>query len=142
MQVSKQFLLDAVGLILTISLILTGVRLYRKAEQAVGILEKRQSRQLQNLEEYEVVKYEGYYIDGTTVLGYIRNLVGNYDLPVTVTTGKGTFRITERSQCANLRNKDSEQYINPLGTYLCEVLRDENSAIVGASLVYFERGEK
>lgn len=142
MQISKQFLIEAVGLILTVSLILTGVRLYQRANRAVVMMEQRQDRQFQQMEEYEIVKYEGYSIDGTTAIAYIKYLVGTYGLPVTVTTAGGTFQVAERLQYANLRNMESEQYINPLGKFDCEVLRDENSAIVGAALVYCKEGEK
>ena len=136
MQISRQFLIDAVGLLLTVSLILMGMKLYQKAERAAGILEERQNRQLQELEEYEIVKYEGYSIGGTTALAYIKNLVGNYGLPVTVTTASGTFQVTERSQYGNMRDMESEQYINPLEKFSCELLRDENDAIMGALLLY------
>lgn len=142
MQISKQFLIEAVGLILTVSLILTGVRLYQRASRVVTMMEQRQDRQFQQMEEYEIIKYEGCSIDGTTAVAYIKHLVGTYGLPVTVTTVDGTFQIAERLQYVNLRNMESDQYINPLGRFNCEVLRDENSAIIGASLVYCKEGEK
>lgn len=142
MHISKQFLIEAVGLILTVSLILTGVRLYQRANSVVTIIEQRQDRQLQQMEEYEIVKYEGCAIDGITAVAYIKHLVGTYGLPVTITTAGGTFQVAGRLQYANLRDMQSEQYINPLGRFQCEVLRDENSAIVGASLMYCKEGEK
>lgn len=142
MQISKQFLLEAVGLILTVSLILTGVRLYQRANSAVTMMERRQDEQFRQMEEYEIVKYEGCSIDGTTAVAYIKHLVGTYGIPVTVTTAGGTFQIAEHLQYGNLRNMESEQYINPLGKFACEVLRDENSAIIGASLVYCKEGER
>lgn len=142
MHISKQFLIEAVGLILTVSLIMTGVRLYQRANHAVMAMEQQQNRRFQQMEEYEIVKYEGCSIDGTTAVAYIKHLVGTYGLPVTVTTADGTFQIEERLQYANLRNMESGQYINPLGRFQCEVLRDENSAIIGALLMYCREGEK
>lgn len=142
MHISKQFLIEAVGLILTVSLILTGVKLYQRANRMVTIMGQRQNKQIQQMEEYEIVKYEGSVIDGTTAVAYIKYLVGTYGLPVTITTAGGTFQVAGHLQYANLRNMESEQYINPLGRFQCEVFRDENSAIIGASLMYCKEGEK
>ena len=104
MQISKQFLIEAVGLILTVSLILTGVRLYQRANRAVVMMEQRQDRQFQQMEEYEIVKYEGCSIAGTTAIAYIKHLVGTYGLQVTVTPAGGKCQVEERLQYVNLRN--------------------------------------
>lgn len=138
MQVSKQFLLEAVGLTLTVAVIFTGVRIYNRASQIIQIIEQRQEQQLQYLEEYEIIRYDGNCIIGSTAISYIKEMVGRYGLPITVTTGAGKFEITDSSQYAALRNLESEYYINPLGQFRCRVERDENEGIQGILLDYVE----
>lgn len=141
MQISKQFLLDAVGLVLTVSLIMTGVHLFRRTERTIQKMQYRQTRQLETLEEYDAVKYDGYQVDGATAFHYVKNMVGDYGIPITITTVAGSVRITERSQYASMRDTESKAYLNPFEQFLCEVQRDENDAIVGANLTSVGKGE-
>ena len=64
-----------------------------------------------------------------TAIGYIKRMIGTYDLPVHVVTVSGEFTISEQAQCVNLRDIKSEQYINPMAKYKCEVVRNENEVI-------------
>jgi len=62
-------------------------------------------------------------------------------LPVYVVTTKGEFTISDDLQYGNLRNVDSEQYINPMGKYRCEVIRDENKVITNIKIQAEKDGE-
>ena len=129
MHISKEFLLEAVGLSLVVALILISMQIFQRAVKVTTLLEQNQEQQLRKLEEYEIVKYDGLQIDGMTAISYIKKMTGTYGIPVQVATEKGIFKVREQSQYSSLRDIDSEQYINPLMKYRCEVVRDENEVI-------------
>ncbi len=129
MHVSKEFLMEAVGLALLVALIFVSMQLFQRATKITTILGEGQEQRLSELEEYEIVQFEGLLIDGMTAVSYIKKMVGTYELPVTVVTAAEEFKVTDRSQYDGLRDTESGQYINPLAKYRCEVVRDENEVI-------------
>jgi len=129
MHISKEFLLEAVGLSMVVALILISMQIFQRAVKITTLLELDQEQQIVMLEEYEIVKYDGLQMDGMTVISYIKKMTGTYGLPVHVVTTKGEFTVSEKSQYADIRNIDSELYINPLAKYRCEVMRNENEVI-------------
>lgn len=141
MSVSKEFLMEAVGLSLLVALLLISMQLFQRAIKITSLLEENQEQQILALEEYEIVKYEGLQIDGLTAINYIKRMTGTYGLPVTVATELGEFRVTERSECAQLRDISSEKYVNPMMLFGCEVCRDENGVITEVKLCMKKEGE-
>ena len=104
-------------------------------------MERKQEETISNLEEYELVKYDDMLIDGITALGYIKNVVGEYHITVIVEEKQRKFSITERDEFGQLRDVDSEKYINPYGFYQCKVIRNENDVITEINLVREQEGE-
>ncbi len=141
MQVSKEFLIEAFGLSLLVALILVSVHLFQRGTRLTSMLEENQEQQIVRLEEYEIVKYDGLWIDGMTAVNYIKTMIGVYELPVGVSTAKGSFTVTKQEDYANLRDTDSELYINPLEKYRCEIQRDENGEICKVKLMAETEGE-
>ena len=129
MRVSKEFLLEAVGMSLLVALILIGMQLFQRATKLTTLLEREQEQKIAVLEEYEIVRYDGLLVDGMTAVSYIKKMTGTYDLPVTVVTEKGEFVIKEAVEYTELRNSSSERYMNPLAKYRCEIIRNENEVI-------------
>lgn len=129
MQVSKEFLMEAVGLALLVALILISMQIFQRAVKITSLLEEGQEQKISELEEYEIVQYDGLQIDGMTAISYIKKMVGTYQMPVQVCNEKGNFMISDRSGYEKLRNVNSENYINPLAKYRCTVVRDENEVI-------------
>lgn len=129
MHISKEFLLEAVGLSLVVALILISMQIFQRAVKITSLLEKDQEQRIVELEEYEIVKYDGLQIDGMTVVSYVKKMIGTYDLPIRIISEEGEFTVSERSQCASLRDTTSKQYVNPFAKYWCEVIRDENEVI-------------
>ena len=130
MRVSKEFLMEAVSLSLLVALILISVQMFQRANKITLLLEEGQEQKIQELEEYEIVRYDGMEIDGVTAIGYIKTLVGTYQIPTNVTTQKNTFIVNDKGEYSSLRDPNSDKYIFPLSLYLCEVIRDENGSIV------------
>lgn len=135
MNISKEFLMEAVGLSLLVALILIGMQLFQKTIKITTFLEKQQEQKIAELEEYEVVKYDELVIDGITAIGYIKKVVGDYELPVIIEESQRKFSITECTEFCLLRDMDSEKYISPYVTYQCKVIRDENDVITKIRLV-------
>lgn len=129
MSISKEFLMEAVGLALLVALLFIGVQMFQRATKIAALLEEGQERQISELEEYEIVKYDGLSVDGLTAVSYIKRMTGNYELPVKVVTKTKEFVVSDRSECSELRDINSMKYIPPLVKYRCEVRRDENGAI-------------
>lgn len=129
MHISKEFLLEAVGLSMVVMLILISMQIFQRAVKITALIEKEQEKQLVELEEYEITKYDGLLIDGMTVISYIKKVNGAYKLPVHVSVINGEFTVSDQDQYENLRNTASGQYINPLAKYRCQVIRNENEVI-------------
>ena len=129
MHVSKEFLMEAVGLSLLVALILISVQMFQRAVKITSLLEEGQEQRISELEEYEIVKYDGLQIDGMTAISYIKRMTGTYGLPVNLSTTMGEFVLSGEYEYEELRNIASEKYINPLAKYRCEIVRDENEVI-------------
>ena len=56
MQVSKEFLLEAVGLSLLVGLLLLGVKLFDRAYSLMTWFETEQEKQLEKMQEYEITQ--------------------------------------------------------------------------------------
>ena len=141
MRISREFLQEAVGLSLLVALILISVQLFQRATKLTTLLEERQEQKIAELEEYEIVKYDGLFVDGMTAISYIKKMVGTYGIRVNVTTVKGNFTVTGTEDYGALRNPASENYVNPLAKYLCKTVRDENGVISGIRICVEKEGE-
>lgn len=135
MHISKEFLMEAVGMSLLVALILIGVQMFQRAIKITALLEKEQEQKIIELEEYEIVKYDDLKIDGMTAVNYIKKMIGTYELPVYVEEEERAFLLTRREEFDGLRDMDSGKYISPLVTYRCEVIRDENEVITSIRLI-------
>lgn len=129
MQISKEFLLEAFGLSLLVAFLLISVQIFQRTTKITDLVKEEQEQQIIKLEEQEITQYDGLYLDGMAVISYIKNVVGNYELPVTVTTERTTYVVNDAQLYSQLRLTESEYYINPLALYFCEVIRDENDSI-------------
>lgn len=141
MQVSKEFLIEAVGLSILVALLLISMQLFQRAAKISTLIEKEQMTQISELEEYEIVKFEGMVVDGITAINYIKRMTGVYELSVNIITEKGEFMISELEECAELRNINSDKYMQPLAKYCCGLIRDENKVITKIKIEVIKEGE-
>ncbi len=141
MNISKEFLLEAVGLSLLVALILVGMQMFQRTIKITALIEKSQEQTISDLEEYEIVKYEEMLIDGITAFGYIKNVVGEYHIPISIEDKQKKFSVTQREEFGELRDIDSEKYLNPYAWFRCKVVRDENGVITQVNLVREQEGE-
>ena len=141
MHVSKEFLLEAVGLSLLVALLLISMQLFQRATKITTLMGQGQEQRIVEIEEYEIIKYDGLAMDGMTAINYIKRMIGTYKLPVKVITMNGEFLIEERTECEELRDIASEKYMNPMLTYRCMVQRDENFVISEIEIRLEKEGE-
>ena len=135
MSVVQKFLLGAAGLLLTVSLITLGVQMFEKGKKVADIMANEQDSIAVALEEQGITKYDGYTINGSTAINYIK-VVNAAGVEVEITTANGTFTVSDDSLYALFRDIHSDKYINPLKEYACTVVRDDNNTIVKVVLVY------
>ena len=141
MNISKEFLMEAVGLSLLVALLLIGMQMFQKTIKITKLIEQEQENTISKMEEYELVKYEDMVIDGMTALGYIKNSIIEYHLPVMIEEKQRSFFVTQREDISLLRDVDSEKYICPYSFYKCKVIRDENDVITEIKLMLEQEGE-
>ena len=141
MHISKEFLLEAFGLSLLVALIWISSNLFHKATELTERLEIKQEKTMTDFMEYEITRYDGRNVDGMTVIGYIKTAIGEYRLPVNVRTEKGNFVISEKEKCSELREFESEYYINPMALYRCKVKRDENGSFSEIEICVVKEGD-
>ena len=135
MSVVQKFLLGATGLLLTISLIAVGLQMFEKSKKVADMMAKEQDSVAVALEEQGITKYDGYQINGSTAINYIK-VVNAAGVDVEVTTANGTFIVSDDTLYTSFRDMHSDKYINPLMEYRCTVVRDANNVIVKVALVY------
>lgn len=128
MSVSKEFLMEAVGLTILVALLLISVQMFQRAVKLTNLLEEGQEQQISELEEYEIIKYDGLKMDGMTVVNYIKRMTGSYAMVVELETTGGSF-IIKKEDYSELKDSTSPKYVSPLAIYNCEVFRDENLTI-------------
>ena len=94
MSVVQKFLLGAAGILLTISLITLGVQMFEKSKTIADTMANEQEGIAIALEEQGITKYDGYQINGSTAINYIK-VVNAAGVDVEVTTSNGTFTVSD-----------------------------------------------
>ena len=138
MRVGKEMLQETFGLLLLVGLLFAGVLIYKRSMDVTAGFSEKQEEQSKGIEEYPVVKFDGYEINGSQAIYYIKDVVGSYEIPVLVKTSKtpAGFLVSDSSCYADFRDMNSSYYINPLVQYAVQVNRDENDVIVLVEITY------
>ena len=135
---TKKTLWYAFGLMITVALMFIGLSIFQRAEKTADTLAKGQDAANKNIEEYEIVKFDGYDISGSQAIYYAKEVVGNHGIPVTFKTTlvPAGFVVSDSSLYGEFRDLNSSYYINPIIQYTVEVKRDENDTITGVEITY------
>lgn len=134
MENAQKFLLGAVGLIITVLLIYAGLNIFNRSKQVADHVAEEQANNLENTKEYNLVKYDGYTINGSTAINYIKGCVTDYSVEAHIIKGSGATATTGiikfSSDFTAMRDvTDATKYINPLKEYKCTVCRNANDAV-------------
>lgn len=140
MENAQKFLLGAVGLIITVLLIYAGLNIFNRSKQVADHIAEEQANNLENTKEYNLVKYDGYKINGSTAINYIKTCVTDYSVEAHIIKGSGatatTGYIKYSSDFTAMRDVTATmQYINPLKEYKCVIHRDGNDAVAYVEII-------
>lgn len=136
MSVIKKYIWEATGLFLLLGLIVFSVAAFDRTENTAAELSDGLAETEQTVMEHEVMKYDGYEVIGSSAITYLKSVINKFEIPVEVTTEKGTFTYTDSSHYSDFRNITSNYYINPMKRYEVNVSRDVNDVI---SKVYIKQ---
>ena len=128
-----KFLLLAGSLIITIILCYCGFSLMNKGTELADFVGESQDKSLAEAKEYGLTKYDGYTINGSTAINYIKTAVTDYEVEAHIIKNNGgavtTGYIRYTSDFMAMRDVTQPiTYINPLKEYTCTVYRDVNGA--------------
>lgn len=141
MHITKEMLINAVGLMFTVALIFIGYSVFNRSVDAATFFGRQQDDTMQALEEYPITKYDGYEINGSVAINLIKEVIGSYDgitVEVKTTAVPEGFVITDSSKYAAFRDLSSTYYINPIVLYLVTVERDGNGVITSLQIEYVD----
>ena len=131
---SMKWLLMAASLSCTVVLIFLGFRVFSRSKTFSDNMAAEQEENYTRMEEYPITRYDGYYIRGSTACGYIKTVVGEYGISVSVITDNGAFDVVDDTLFSDFREPASDYYINPLKEYMCSMTRDANGVIQNVTL--------
>ncbi len=127
MSVIKEFILFAVGIVITVSLAVISINIYSRAAELGRGISAREEAALGELKEYDLLRFDGSEVDGSRVISYIRRMYATRDIPIEVVNDGRRFYI-DGNNMSELRNTSSVYYISPLEQYHVSVSFDENDA--------------
>ncbi len=127
MSVIKEFLLFTAGMIITVSLAIVSFNIYMKAAVLGRGIAEREQIAIDELEEFEVMRFDGCVIDGSRAISYIKRIYGTRNIPIEVKKGGKTFTVDDKA-VSELRKTNSSFYLSPLEKYRVSVLTDENDS--------------
>lgn len=137
MSIVKKAIMISVGLIITVALCYLGIAMYKKATNTINIITENQDKTAQTMNEYAIMRYDGYEISGATAISYIKTVVAQYGIPVKVETSEGSsFTCTDSSVFKDFRDIGSSYYINPMKQYNVNVTRNQNDVITQVLIQY------
>lgn len=140
MENAQKFLLGAVGLIVTVLLIYAGLNIYNRSKQVSDHVSEEQAKNLQDTKEYNLLKYDGCIINGSTAINYVKTCISDYSVEAHIIKGSGdtatTGYIKYSSDFTAMRDVTAHlQYINPLKEYKCVIRRNGNDAVVYVEII-------
>lgn len=135
-----KFLLAAVGLIVTVTLCYYGISMLGRGKDMADIVSEAQDNSLKTSKEYGLLKYDGYTINGSTAINYIKTAVTDYEVVAYIKKGTGSSATTGIIQYVSdftfMRDVTSPTtYVNPLKEYKCTVYSDANGVFTHIDIV-------
>ena len=140
MSIAQKFLYGAAGLVVTILLIYAGLSIANRGKGLADFVTEEQDRGLTDAKEYGLLKYDGYTINGSTAINYVKTAVTDYGVIAYIKKGSGATEtvgmIQYTSDFTAMRDvTQHDTYINPLKEYKCAVYRDVNDSFSHIELI-------
>lgn len=118
----KQILLGATGLCLTAAVIVIFFTCFNRLQETSNRIEQQAIQQEANVENYAILRYDNCTIYGSQLVMYLKNNWGSFT-SVNLHRDGQTFEIPNTE---NLRNLDSDYYIDNNAMYRIAVEEDTN----------------
>lgn len=133
MSIGTKFLIGAGSLLATVILLYVGFSILGRGKTVSDIVTESQDKGIAQAKEYGLLMYDGYTINGSTAINYIKTAVTDYEVVAYIKKDNGgsisTGTIQYTSDFIFMRDvTQPETYINPLKEYKCTVSRDVNGA--------------
>jgi hypothetical protein len=132
---SLKGLILAAGVAITCLVISLGFYASSEAKNVAAASTSKLSEFLKELNESDIILYHGFTITGCDVVNFIKKQLGSVSfaetpyLNIFVKTSKSENTYNSEDDIANINNFTHIQYINPLGKFKGEVIRDDNDVI-------------
>ncbi len=132
MSVTKEFMLFAAGLLLTVSFIFIALNVYKSTKGMGEKVLSYQERELRRIEEYRLLQYDGMTVNGNKVLNYLKYAAYEYGeslrFRVTAYGKTSEFSSGDDEAIGKLSEVSDDLYINPFKNYRVAVSKDRNGA--------------
>ena len=141
MHTVTDFLKLAGEIVLTIALIAIGVTVYNRVLETEAKRSEKNSKEITDLENDAIMKYDGMVIHGGTIVSYIKEIEDDVQTIKVVTqkTPAGFYvkqNGTEKAGTKNLNDYDSVYYIAPMSVYKVDVTLNANKIPESVTITY------
>jgi hypothetical protein len=149
MENSLKAILIGAGVVITLIVISIGFLLMRSGQNTVQSAIGKMDKMNVEMEESQYTMYDGMKVGGNEVVNILRKFKNEYIgikvvtkknpsgtwyiYNVSVSGGAGTIGAESNNAISNTMDEAHNEYINPNGVFLGEIIRDENGTIVAIS---------
>lgn len=131
----NKFFLIAAGLIITAGLIFVGLRMADMGTATANHVMGRFTSFMQEIEENEMMQYDGVTVPGSDVVNFMRKHLGQRanetedGMTVTVVKGKTSVSYQNYEEIKEIYNFSHASYIDPTVLFKGSVIKNENGVI-------------
>ena len=121
------------AVVVIIALILSAISLYMvtKSKSTINDGNTQYSELMSSYSEINATLYDGLYVSGDKVIDVVKKERANLSTGVTVKTLLDTAGVTYNATTSYaVTNKADNDYINPAGTFVGEVIKNNNGMVI------------
>lgn len=132
-------LILAAGVVLTCMILGLGFYIAREAKATATVSANRLTEYRKELEEGNLLKYDGLTVSGNEVVNLTKRLVETYSerqeapISVTIKMNGSSWIYKNKKETAKLRDRTSNRYIPPQAEFLVSIYQDANDVITVVS---------
>ena len=128
LEIAPRALLLAAAVILTVVLISVMVAQFKSAQEMVNVSSELISQRTDDIRNSEILELDGMEVRGSDVLNVCKRELGE-GIKITLKNGGTSKTYTDSASIDSLRDYESSEYVKPLSSWKCNVLRNKNGII-------------
>ena len=149
MEVTKEFIKGAIGLLIAVALCLVMVMIYRKGNSSINASIEKYDSLVSGFETEKYSRFDGKNVTGTALIGLLNDISENEDIVVIVKNGHAkkynssvtyTYSSLRSSGSSLLRDiediNDDVHYINPAAYFAATLQYNDNGGV--SSLLFVQ----